>query len=307
MNKIKRILKTLGLCLAISIFASGCVNQHPEGVDNKDDYGDIKNPKVVATSMSTLHILSKLGADVVGVPKSSLEKIPDKYKNATVIGLPMAPDIEKIKELNPDWVFSPVSLSSDLQPKYANAKFRYGFLNLNNVDGMYKSILDLGRILGKEKEANKLYEEYKTYIEDYKKKHKHLKKPKVLILMGLPGSYVVATDNSYVGSLVKMAGGDNVYTSKTEQFINVNTEDMLKKNPDIILRTAHAMPKDVMKMFRDEFKTNDIWSNFRAVKEDKVYDLDYKKFGMSAKFNYPSALNDLDKILYKNGGNDGRK
>lgn len=164
---------------------------------------------------------------------------------------------------------------------------------------MYKSILDIGSLIGKEREANTLYNEYKKYIDIYQSSHKDKPKKRVLILMGLPGSYVVATDKSYVGSLIKLAGGENVYNSSDEQFINVNTEDMLKKNPDLILRTAHALPDDVKKMFKDEFKTNTIWSNFKAVKENKVYDLDYTKFGMSAKFNYPSALDDLDTILYK--------
>ena len=35
--------------------------------------------------------------------------------------------------------------------------------------------------------------------------------------MGLPGSYVVATDKSYVGSLVELAGGDNVYKSDKDR------------------------------------------------------------------------------------------
>ena len=77
---------------------------------------------------------------------------------------------------------------------------------------------------------------------------------------------------------------------------------MLKKNPEIILRTAHAMPDDVRKMFFKEFKTNQIWSKFDAVKNNKVYDLDYKKFGMSAKFTYPEALKDLGKIFDDAGG-----
>ena len=34
---------------------------------------------------------------------------------------------------------------------------------------------------------------------------------KFTILMGLPGSYIIATENSYVGSLVELAGGENVY------------------------------------------------------------------------------------------------
>ena len=60
--------------------------------------------------------------------------------------------------------------------------------------------------------------------------------------MGLPGSYIIATENSYVGSLVALAGGENVYTDTDQEFLTVNTEDMKTKEPDIILRAAHALP-----------------------------------------------------------------
>ena len=95
-----------------------------------------------------------------------------------------------------------------------------------------------------------------------------------------------------------MAGGKNVYAGEEGDFLNINTEDMLKKDPDIILRTAHALPDQVMEMFAEEFTTNDIWKHFRAVEEGKVYDLSYDKFGMSAKFNYTEALEELEPILY---------
>ena len=74
---------------------------------------------------------------------------------------------------------------------------------------------------------------------------------------------------------------------------------MLKKNPDIILRTSHALPEQVAKMFKEEFKTNDIWSQFDAVKQDKVYDLDHTNFGMSATFRYQDALKELGELLYE--------
>ena len=185
-------------------------------------------------------------------------------------------------------------------PKYKAANLDYGFLNLNNIDGMYKSIEDLGDLLDRKKEAKALIEDYKEFIEDYKAKHRDKKAPKVLVLMGLPGSYVVATENSYAGSLIKLAGAENVYEGTDQQFITINTEDMLQKDPDMILRTAHALPDDVMEMFKKDFAENDIWKHFRAVKENKVYDLDYKKFGMSAKFNYKEALDDLEDLFYKN-------
>ena len=76
---------------------------------------------------------------------------------------------------------------------------------------------------------------------------------------------------------------------------------MKNKEPDIILRTAHALPDQVMEMFNEDFATNDIWKHFSAVKNKQVYDLTYEYFGMSANFSYPDALQELQEILYPDG------
>lgn len=294
MNRIKKILAIL----LASLLLTSCVSQKS---GKKANNGELR---IAATSMATVYIMEKLNVDLVAVPNSEIDPMPERYKDVPKVGMAMTPDIEKLKQINPDYVFSPVSLISDLLPKYKAADLDYGFLNLNNTDGMYKSIEDLGKLLNRKKEAKELIDEYKKFIDDYREKHKDKKAPRVLILMGLPGSYVVATENSYAGSLVKLAGAENVYEGTNQQFITINTEDMLKKDPDIILRTAHALPDDVMEMFKKDFAENDIWKHFRAVKEGKVYDLDYKKFGMSAKFNYKEALNDLDKLFYGKDSNE---
>ncbi len=286
-----KIKKLLAMLLALLILTS-CVDQKQS---TKTHGGQLR---IAATSMATVYIMEKLNIDLVAVPDSNIDKMPERYKDVPKVGMAMTPDIEKLKQLNPDYVFSPVSLISDLLPKYKAANLDYGFLNLSNIDGMYKSIEDLGNLLDRKKEAKELIEDYKKFMEDYKAKHRDKKAPKVLVLMGLPGSYVVATENSYAGSLIKLAGAENVYGGTDQQFITINTEDMLQKDPDMILRTAHALPDDVMEMFKKDFAENDIWKHFRAVKENKVYDLDYKKFGMSAKFNYKEALNDLDELFY---------
>lgn len=294
MNRIKKILAIL----LASLLLTSCVSQKS---GKKANNGELR---IAATSMATVYIMEKLNVDLVAVPNSEIDPMPERYKDVPKVGMAMTPDIEKLKQINPDYVFSPVSLISDLLPKYKAADLDYGFLNLNNTDGMYKSIEDLGKLLNRKKEAKELIDDYKKFIDDYKEKHKDKNAPRVLILMGLPGSYVVATENSYAGSLVKLAGAENVYEGTNQQFITINTEDMLKKDPDIILRTAHALPDDVMEMFKKDFAENDIWKHFRAVKEGKVYDLDYKKFGMSAKFNYKEALNDLDKLFYGKDSNE---
>lgn len=256
------------------------------------------NPRIIATSPAVAEICDKLYLDLVGVCSSSVSKIPTRYKKAKKIGTAMSPDMEIVSSLNPDWILSPSSLQSDLQPKYENIQTDWAFLNLKSVQGMYRSIQELGDIFGKQEQAATLTEDFKTFYQKYKKENEGKQSSKVLILMGMPGSYVIATENSYVGSLVELAGGENVYAGSNQEFLTVNTEDMEKKNPDIILRAAHALPDQVVEMFNEDFKANDIWKHFKAVQDGKVYDLTYEYFGMSANFYYKTALAELQPLLY---------
>lgn len=256
------------------------------------------DPKIIATSPAVAEICDKLELDLTGVCESSVSTIPKRYKDATTVGTAMSPDMEVVASLDPDWILSPISLQSDLQPKYEAIGSDWAFLNLRSVQGMYRSIQELGEIFDREEQAQKEVDKFTKFYKEYKKKSKDQEKPKVMILMGLPGSYVIATPNSYVGSLVELAGGENVYPDSEQEFLNVNTEDMKTKEPDIILRTAHALPDQVMEMFEKDFAENDIWQHFEAVKNKRVYDLSYGSFGMSANFKYQDALEELQGILY---------
>ena len=338
-KKKKTWLKKLGVIAVASamlIAFAGCVNQNPDKKTDKSADGnstDSKNiisiedptervaveaarkkvaqlgraPRIVATSAATADICDKLGLDLVGVCETTVSVLPERYKDVKKVGSPMAPDVEILASIKPDWVLSPVSLQGDLQPKYEAMKTDWGFLNLSSVPGMYRSIQEIGMIFNKEAEADKLVSDFNKFYESYRSKNEGKEHPKVLILMGLPGSYLIATENSYVGSLVELAGGENVYAGTNQEFLNVNTEDMKTKKPDIILRTAHALPDNVIKMFKKDFEENDIWKHFDAVKNGQVFDLTYSHFGMSAKFNYPEALEELQPILYPENDSDRAK
>ncbi len=254
--------------------------------------------RIIATSAATCEIMNKLGIDLIGVPDTTVSTIPSRYDDATRIGTPMAPDMEIIKSLKPTDVIGPDTLKEDLKIKYDNIGVTSTFIDLKSVKGLYDSITLIGNKYGKEEEAKALVAEYNTFMDDYKAKHVVTEKPKVLVLMGLPGSYLVATNKSYAGSLVELAGGVNVFPSNEKDFLNVNPEEILKTDPDIIIRTAHGLPQEALKMFAKEFSENDIWKHFRAVQDGKVYDVDYMIFGMSATFDYPEALSDLEPMLF---------
>ena len=273
---------------------SACVDQHPEEKSEPVN----ENPRLIATSSAIAQICAKLNLDLVGVCQTS-SALPQQYQDLETVGMPMSPDLEKLKSLNPDYILSPSTLQNDLQPKYAGIGEAALFLNLKSVDGMYASIKALGDKFNRQAEAEALLSEFDAFMTEFKKAAEGKENPTVLVLMGLPGSYIVATEASYVGSLVALAGGINVYgDGGGEEFLTANTEDMKLKEPDIILRAAHAMPDEVKDMFNKEFSENDIWKHFRAVENGRVYDLDPALFNMSANFSYPEALSVLQEMLY---------
>lgn len=291
-----RFLSVLLVFLQV-VLLTACVDQG-QGKNSESRESNGTPERIVACSMAIAEIMEKLDIDLVGVPTETLTPLPERYEGVTAVGTPMAPDMEIIQSLSPDVVLCPLTLKPSLETQFEDAGIPYYFLNLKSVPGMYKSIQQLGEKFDREEEAEALVDEFRTTYEEYADRNADKESPTVLILMGVPGAYIVATENSYVGSLVSLAGATNVYAGETEEFIEANTEDMQSRDPDIILRCAHAMPEQVMEMFAKDFETNDIWKHFRAVQEGRVYDLSYDHFGMSAKFNWPEALDELQPYLY---------
>ncbi|MFQ9421834.1 MAG: heme ABC transporter substrate-binding protein IsdE, partial [[Clostridium] leptum] len=291
--KLKKIL-SLVLAGVMALCVTGCVNQHPEETTSTNESREVR---LVATSPAVVQICNRLDLDLVGICQSTSD-LPERYDGVTTVGMAMNPDLEIIKSLDPDYILSPATLQNDLQPKYASIGVSSLFLNLKSVEGMYASIEGLGEKFGREEEAAVMLEEFDSFMTEFAEKNAGKESPKVLVLMGLPGSYIIATDNSYVGSLVKFAGGTNVYgDGDGQEFLFANTEDMKTKEPDVILRAAHGLPEEARKMFAEEFSTNDIWQHFKAVQEGRVYDLDSNLFNMSANFSYEEALKALQPML----------
>lgn len=311
--KISRIMGVFAAC-SLMVPLMACVDQHPDGKNTvsgtagseqeaveaaKEKVAALSDePRIVATSPAVAQICDRLDLDLVGVCSTTVSTIPERYEGLTEVGTAMAPDMEIMASLAPDWILSPSSLQSDLQPKYEAINTDWAFLNLKSVFGMYQSIEELGEIFDRQEEAEEMVTEFEDFYAEYQGKNEGKESPDVLVLMGLPGSYIIATENSYVGSLVEMAGGNNVYAGSDEEFLTVNTEDMKTRESDVILCAAHAMPEQVTEMFREDFATNDIWKHFKAVQEGKVYNLSYEYFGMSATFDYPEALEELQGYLY---------
>lgn len=294
--KYKRIISIIATGIMI-VSMIGCSSSNNE---NKSVAIGSGEEVVVSTSVAVTEILDALGVKVSGIPTTSHE-LPESTKGAIEVGNPMSPDLEIIKSLNPTVVVSVDTLGSDYMNLFTENNIPSEFVSLESLDGLKEAITTLGERFNKNEEATNLLSEIETKEIEVAKNSETLEKPEVLVLFAAPGSTMIATEKSYIGSLVKIVGGKNIIEDNSTSFTTYNKEDLAMLNPDKILVMVHAMPEETKKALEAEMATDAAWQNINAVKEGKVIYLDSEYFGMSANLKVIEGLDILSDIVHGSG------
>lgn len=290
--------KIFFFCICLLLLVSCSLNTQAE-IEKKQVEANEENDKIVATTLAITEIMDALNLDLVGIPTTQYD-IPARYKNVTEVGNPMSPDMEIIQSLQPTDVLSVTTLEYDLKDSFDQMNLSAQFLKLDSVENMLDTIIELGNKYERMTEAAELRSSIEKKMESIKKQTEQEKTPTVLILLGVPGgSYLVATENSYVGNLVEVVGGKNAVTGQSAEYISANTEYLQQTNADVILRLSHGVPEQVAEEFQKEFSENDIWKHFNAVKNNRVFDLQEPIFATTANLNINEAMDQLVEMLYE--------
>ena len=286
--------------IAVGIMTLGLVSCSSESSEDKTVAVGNGEEIVVATSVAVTEILDALGVKVSGVPSTSYE-LPGSTKDAVEVGNPMSPDLEIIKSLNPTIVVSVDTLGSDYMNLFTENNIPSEFVSLESLDGLKEAITILGKKFDKNDEAKNLLNEIELKESEVKKKAETLENPEILVLFAAPGSTMIATSKSYIGSLVKIVGGKNIVEDNSTSFTTYNKEDLAMLNPEKILVMVHAMPEETKAALEKEMSTDSAWQNIKAVKEGNVVYLDSTYFGMSANLKVIEGLDILSDIVHGDG------
>lgn len=254
-------------------------------------------PRIVATTYAVVQIADRLKLPLVGIPTTD-NSIPARYRQVTKVGSPMNPSAEKIAATKPTAVYSVTTLKDQFGKSFKQQHITPHFLNLQTVADLQHVVTQMGQRYDRQRAARQANAEIKAAIRTAQQRSHRWSKPRVLVLMGLPGAgYMIGTSKSYVGDLVRLAGGRNVFTSKTQEYIQPNDEAIQNAQPQVILRLEHAMPKLVTSQFQQEFKKS-IWQQTPAVKSKRVYDLQEPDFDATANMHVARALRRVSDWLY---------
>lgn len=136
------------------------------------------------------------------------------------------------------------------------------------LEEIYQEILDIGKIFGVVEKAEAYVADQKARIQAVQDKVAGQKPVDVLVYDSGNDGVFTCSGTNFESFLVSLAGGKNLFGDLNEkQWITVSYEEVLDRNPDVILIHDYDSPSVEEKI--QEIKTNPTLSQLDCVKNEK--------------------------------------
>ena len=209
-----------------------------------DDYGrtvvvPAHPQRVVSLSPAVTEIMFALGADDILVGRTDFCEYPDEASQIPSIGGISNLNIEKILSLKPDLVIS----GSMVGKKATDQMDQMGtpmvcVIEKPNFEALYDNIEAIGRLVGKEHEADSLVESLKWKVErlladtSLSALNSQLSSCYYVVGFGPSGNFT-AGGNTFINDIIRMAGGRNI--AEGMEGWSYSLEALMKEDPDYII------------------------------------------------------------------------
>lgn len=218
---------------------------------------DKKPEKVVCLSLNSAEIIAALGeAESIAAIQNGNNRVEDllpeyaaALKDVEVpdsINTGMPPTLEAMLELSPDLVamngyyfYVPFfGTVEDYQNNSINLYVTEGsYVEQCSIENTYNDIRNLGKIFGKENDAETIVEDMKNRFAAVAEQYKDADKVDVMAFDSISedGLYTVAGGSGLEQELLEMAGANNVFEDVESDFSTVSIEEIVSRNPQYII------------------------------------------------------------------------
>jgi ABC-type Fe3+-hydroxamate transport system substrate-binding protein len=209
-----------------------------------------------------------------------------------LVGSPVHINIEKAYSLRPQLVLA----STDCNSKSDVETLKKLGCNVHVFNGcesfacMCITFKELGGMLGKAQQARDIISEVMEQMDIIQAKIHGRKNLKVFWQLG-ENPLVTASDATFSGELIRRAGCVNIFGDAPMHYPRVNTEEVIKRNPDVIVVVSQM----------DTGLSGSLWSRFgtvSAVSKKRVYDLPADMVCQPTPVMYLKAYKALLAMLY---------
>lgn len=235
--------------------------------------------RIVSTAPNVTEIIYALGEGDRLVGVTSYCDYPPEARTKTVIGDFASPSMEAILALKPDLVVI-LADRPDLQQRLSAFSLPILVLPSETLEDVLSSIRILGERLGRSEAAASLSGRIRERLREIEARAAGRRAPRVFFLvsrnMGSLTDLYTIGGRSYIHDLVTRAGGDNIFGSEPATYPKVAIEEILARNPEIIIDMSHgdAGPEEAAEVSR-------LWRQFPsldAVKRGRVFAMESDVF-----------------------------
>jgi iron complex transport system substrate-binding protein len=267
----RKLITVLSVVIVCCLLFAGCKSENPNNVipvqvrEMQDDLNrSVKIPENVTRAVSLAPNLTEIvfavGAGDKLIGRTSFDNFPPEAEKIRTVGDTINPNIENIIALKPQIVFVSTASQIETFAKTLDAQGIAVFVtNPNSLEGIYKSIENIGDIFGNKSNAEKLVEDLKSRVAKVEENSKSLDKVRVFVQID-KSLYTIGKD-SFLTDLIAKAGGISVTKDLETGYPKISKETALALNPDVIILSDSA----------DNDEPNEVFKNSAAVKNGRIY------------------------------------
>lgn len=246
--------------------------------------------RIISLSPTVTEELYILGVQDKLVGSTLYCQNPPEASKKEKVGTVMEVNLEKIVALRPDLVLATSLVKPQAKEKLKDLGIKIiTFPAAKSFNQMCEQLLELGRIVGKEKKAKELVAEAKGKTQVIRRKVRSLPKPKVFAQIGAKPLFA-ATKDYFVNDFIEFAGGLNIARDLNSGLYS--REEVLKANPDVILVVTMGIVGEQEKKIWEKYDV------IKAVRSKRVHILDSHKLCSPTPVSFADTLEEVVRILH---------
>ena len=250
--KVKKLTKYSLFILVLLFAVFSCGKKEDEkskaNAETKvNEKSEKKYDRIVVLDPAVVEMVYLLGGEdkLVGIAKLERSKIwpEEKTEKVESVGTFINPSLEKIIALKPDLVIESFHSSDAIDKSLTSNNIEIIKIQANSIEDIFKNFQKVAKILGKEKEAEKIIAEKKQKIEEIKKIDTTEKKGLFILA---PTPMRVFGKGTLPNDIMEMLNIKNIAAGMEGMSPTLTPEYIIKENPDIIL-TFVKDPQEIVK------------------------------------------------------------
>ena len=278
MNK-KRIVSLL-LALAMIFALAGCTSSEPEASGSAITITDMTGreitldepaTRVVALSAADCEVLYAVGAGDTLVGRGEYCDYPAEVLEVPSVQSGYDTNIEQIIALEPQvLLMSTMAQTEEQIAQLEEAGIKVVVSDAQDIEGVYTAVEMIGKLMGKEKEAEQVIISMQTAFADLSNSTAGRGKTVYFEVSPLEYGLWTAGSGTFMNEIAEMLGMKNIFDD-VQGWAEVSEEQVIERNPDYIVTITMYFGEGPTP--EEEIMGRTGWENVTAVKNGAILNL----------------------------------